>query len=414
MTDLRTLPIIMCSMSRWDGDLSSAAFSIAKELSKTNKIFYIDYPYTIKDFITERKDSSLAHRREAVLKGKDIYTRVPGLSENFIAVTPPMMLSLNFLPDGVLYNKLNRINNKRFFSTVQRILDDHGIDRFIFFNSFNPFYGVRLENHIKPEVFIYQSRDDIRAFQEGVRHGVAGERVALKNADVILATSTNLKKVLEKDGGREVHLLPNAAQNDLFKETLTKKFDRPEELAGNDKPVVGYIGHIGLRNDFQLFAKMVKAHPDKLFLMVGPRNEQGHTDINLDEMPNVIFTGPKPLEELPRYLQYMDCTLIPFLKNELTKSIYPLKLNEQLAAGRAVVTTNFSVDLERFKDVVYISDSHEEFIENIDKAVQANSPEEMAKRVRSSEGNSWEDRINLLWQIIENYKTSSLEMRQVL
>lgn len=401
MPQLRSLPIIMCSMSRWDGELSSAAYSLAKEFAKSNKVFYIDYPYTIKDFWSGRKEDSISSRKNAILRGKEIYSKVPGLPDNFTAVTPPMMISINFLPNGLLYDRLSAINNKRFFRTVRQILKDHNIEQFIFFNSFNPFYGVELPEDIKPEFFVYQSRDDIRAIETGARHGVEGERVAIKNADVLLTTSTNLKMVIEKDGGRNVQILPNAAQTDLFRTALKANFELPEELKGNTRPVVGYIGHIGLRQDFELLASTIRAHPDKLFLMVGPGDYAPFTDEDFHSMENVVFTGPKPLEELPRYLHFMDCALIPFRKNDLTRSIYPLKMNEYLAAGKAIVSTDFSVDVSSFEDVAFIANSHEDFIQKVELAVQSNTEENIQKRVQRSEGNSWADRVELFWKVLE-------------
>lgn len=392
-------------MSRWDGDLSSAAYSIAKELSKTNKVFYIDYPYTLTDFIRERKLPSVEARREAILFGQNIYKKVPGLSDNFTAVTPRMMFPVNGLPAGFMYNFFNKLNTKLFFGTVKRILKDHDIEDYIFFNSFNPFYGTQLVSGLRPEVFVYQSRDDIRAIGGVKSHGVDGERIAIKHADVLMTTSTNLKKVLEKDGGENVNILPNAAQVDLFKTSLSQEFEVPEELKGNTKPVVGYVGHIGLRMDFDLFTKAVKAHPDKLFLLVGPGEYQSFTDEDYHSYPNVVFAGPKPLEELPRYLHFMDATIIPFLKNDLTRSIYPLKMNEYLAAGKAIVTTDFSIDVKSFDKIAIVSSDHDSFITGISEAVESNSPENVRGRVQKSEGNSWADRIILFWNILENYKS---------
>ncbi len=395
------MPIIMCSMSRWDGDLSSAAYSIAKELAKTNKVFYIDYPYTIKDFIKEGRLPSVVKRRRAILYGKNIYTKISGLPENFTAVTPAMMISINSLPEGMLYRKLSKVNNNRFFDCVRKILKDNNISDFIFFNSFNPFYAVKLPKDINPRLFIYQSRDDIRAIDQGARHGVRGERLALKNADVLLATSTNLKKVLEADGGENVHILPNAAQVDLFKTAYTNRFEEIPQLKGNVKPVVGYVGHIGLRMDFELLTKVFKAHQDKIFLMVGPGDYSPFTDEDYHTYPNVIFIGPEPLEQLPRYIHFMDAAIIPFVKNQLTKSIYPLKMNEYLAAGKAIVTTDFSEDVKSFSDVASVAKDHEEFLELINYAVSANTENDIAKRLSVSEGNSWADRVEQLWKLLE-------------
>src|SRR5688572_11340936 len=107
--------------------------------------------------------------------------------------------------------------------------------------------------------------------------------------------------------------------------------------------------------------------------MVGPRNDKNYHNYDFNKLTNVIFTGPKKLETLPQYLAYMDVAILPFLVNDLTKSIYPLKLNEYLAAGKPVVSTNFSTDVQSFSEVVYISSSHTEFIDNIRKGIADDS-----------------------------------------
>ncbi|MGO8056082.1 glycosyltransferase, partial [Rhizobium leguminosarum] len=84
---------------------------------------------------------------------------------------------------------------------------------------------------------------------------------------------------------------------------------------------------------------------DKTLVFVGPVQTEEHKAVGLDKLPNVLFVGPKHITQLANYLQYFDCVLIPFRKNTLTKSIYPLKINEYLAAGKAVIATHFSEDI---------------------------------------------------------------------
>ena len=98
------------------------------------------------------------------------------------------------------------------------------------------------------------------------------------------------------------------------------------------------------------------------------------------------------MSELPSYLKYSHCCLIPFLCNELTKSIYPLKINEYLAAGKPVVSTHFSSDIASFSDVAYISDNHQEFVSNIDQAIADDNEQRVIQRVNFSSGNTWEAR----------------------
>src|SRR5690606_12926301 len=174
----------------------------------------------------------------------------------------------------------------------------------------------------------------------------------------------------------------------------------PKELEGVDKKIIGYTGNICHRIDYELIRDIAVKHHDKILLLVGPRNDKKATDINLDEFTNIIFTGAKSIDKLPEYLAYVDCAIIPFKCNELTKSIYPLKINEYLAAGKAVVSTNFSKDLEAFGDVVYLSNSKENYVNNIDKAIEEDTHELKLERLRVAEKNTWRARVDLFWEYV--------------
>ncbi|SDL07339.1 Glycosyltransferase involved in cell wall bisynthesis [Catalinimonas alkaloidigena] len=397
---MRNLPIIMLSMSRWDGALSSAAYALAKELAKHNQVFYLDYPYTIKEFVAERHTDAVKRRRDAILYQKSIYRQVPNLPENFVAVTPSMTLSFDFLPPGPAYELASYVNNQILHKTIRAILHDYQLDRFILFNSFNPFYVAQVLRDVTPDLYVYQARDDIRAIDALRKHGPKQERKVLRHADLLLATSTNLKRVLERESGRPVHLLPNAAQTALF-QTALHAFPVPAELEGNTRKVIGFIGNLEGRNDFALLEKVIRHHTDKLFLFIGPYEYQQSTSTDFHAFENVLFVGPKPLEALPQYLHFMDCTIIPFQKNDFTRSIYPLKLNEQLAAGKAIVTTNFSEDLAPFRDVIYLAESHDDFVKMLNDAVAPADEMQVRQRVQRAQGNSWAHRVELFWQLVE-------------
>src|SRR5690606_19088504 len=124
----------------------------------------------------------------------------------------------------------------------------------------------------------------------------------------------------------------------------------PEDLGRIPRPIIGYTGNICHREDYELVNAICRGHPDKNLVMVGPRNHIGHTEIDLDAIPNLHFLGPKKLEQLPAYLANFDVLILPFLCNEVTKSIYPLKINAYLASGKPVVATPFSEDIDSFRD----------------------------------------------------------------
>lgn len=404
----RKRPVIMWSMSRWDGDLSSASWSIAKELAKSNPVFYIDYPYTFLDYLREKNDPPLQHRKKALLQGKEIYTELSAEGEGSLtAVVPPLMLPFYFLKEGFLANQIIRINNRRFMSLIERIVRDHKLKDYILYNSFNPFYGYELSSSLKPDFFLYQCRDNLRGI-EIMRPAVPYEQQVVRNADLTIATSSYLVQILEEETGKKVQLMPNAAEVPLFQKAQLEELPVPEELREEQRKVVGYLGNIGVRMDFDLLNKITSEHPDKLFLMIGPEQKHEYRSTEWAEHDNVVFTGARRLEDLPAYLQHIDCSIIPFAKDELTAGIYPLKLNEHLAAGVPVITTDFSEDVKLFTDVTYVAKTHQEFSAMIDMAIQENCPEKIQQRMDRSKNNSWADRIEFLDEILQSQLADSL------
>ncbi len=389
-------------MSRWDGMYSSAILSLAKELSLTNRVFYVDHPFTIKDYIKKNSSTEIQSRKNALLWGRDYCKNPKGFPEKFTAVTPRLVIPVNPLPSGALYDTLAGLNDKIVFSTLRKLIKDFDIKKFIFLNSLDPFYARKFPSDFKPELFIYQTRDDISQAKYAAKHGVRLENEMVKKADLVLTTGKELLKAKSKFNPN-TFLLPNAADVGLFSSIAGKEIPRPKELEGKTGKVILYMGNIGwARVDFLLLRKIAE-HKDWILLLVGPTDSEEHIKAGLDKMPNVIFTGPKKLSELPPYVAHADCTTIPFQCNILTKSIYPLKINEYLAAGKPVVTTAFSEDITDFNDVVYIASSHDDFIAMIEKSLAENSSELEKSRIKVAEGNSWKARVQAFWNIVDDY-----------
>ena len=120
-------------------------------------------------------------------------------------------------------------------------------------------------------------------------------------------------------------------------------------------------------------------------------------------MSNVVLTGAKPITVVPQYLKFMDVVLLPSLLNQMTKSVYPLKINEYLAAGKAAVSTNFSDDIRSFKPNIYIGKDHDEFIKLIDIAKDDYAEEKVRARMAVAATNTWDDRVREFWEIVDGH-----------
>ncbi|WKV12887.1 glycosyltransferase [Marivirga harenae] len=392
--------IIYIALARWDGQYASTAFSIAEELSnQQKKIYYIENPLTLKDILLKIHKKETSKRLGALFLGINSTYKI---KNNLIAVTPYAVLPINWMPKGKLYGIFTKFNNSLFRKSVERVIRKEKLDDYIIYNSFNPFYTFSSKSR-PAKLSIYQSVDDISQSEYIKKHGVNLEKKYAQSSDVVLVTSSHLKKKLSKYN-QNTHLVANAANVKLF----NKAFDQEENELNlgtsldKYKVVIGYVGNICHRLNYKLLLKIVNEYPEYLLLMVGPINDNNPEIQNLKKHTNVFFTGPKKPAELVPYLRKMNCSIIPFLKNELTKSIYPLKINEYLAAGLPVITTNFSEDIKSFKDVIYLSNNEHDFTIQIQKAIEENNLATAHKRMEFVASNNWTNRTLQILDIIKN------------
>lgn len=400
--------IIIYTLFPTDHPYSSVSLSMAKVLAKDCRVFYINRPYTFKDIIKNRGDKAVQNRRKKSWYLSH-YETLDSIPENFITVVPPISQSINWLPKGNIYDYFADYNRRILLKTIQKLIKDYQIKDYIYLNCYNPYGAAVLPQSFQPLLNIYQCIDDISQNPYTRKHGLDLENEAIRTADITLVTSRELLR-LKSEISPNVHVLHNAVDMAIFKNTVKEELTRPPELAGINTKIIGFIGNMDeLRIDYELLKKVAIKHQDKIVLLVGPLNNTQYKTLGLDQLPNIIFTGSKKLEELPAYLQAMDCALIPFHCNTLTRSIYPLKVNEYLAAGKAVVSTNFSQDIASFSDCIYLADSHESFLHQIEKALQEDKQKMLEKRLQIAVSNTWEARIQQFWEITKPYLNKKIQ-----
>lgn len=400
----KDIDIVMFALPRWDQPISSSALSLARQLAQKNRVFYIEHPFSIKDFLVLRKTEGVKRRRKALLGSKERYANPYADAPGLTIVYPPVTIPVNFLPNGPIYRSLSLVNDNIIFNVIRSIEADFQLSKWIYFNCYNPFFAREFPQDLKPELKIYLSMDDISQEAYTAKHGLRLEEEIIKKFDLIMGTSRELTR-LKKNWNPNTFFLPNAADISLFRKAHTDKLERPADLTvAPGKKTVGFVGSLEYRTDFELIVKLLEAHNDKTFVFVGPVFAPEVEKLGLKKYPNVLFVGSKHISQLPYYLQHLDVLIIPFKKNVLTKSIYPLKINEYLGAGKPVVATSFSEDICSFNDVAYIVDSHEEFVSAIDQAITEHNEERARKRVEKASENTWVARVDQFWKYIREFR----------
>ena len=127
----------------------------------------------------------------------------------------------------------------------------------------------------------------------------------------------------------------NAADVEIFGRALDPDLPLPADSRPSRSPRIGVVGMHDSRLDVEALEALARPIPPGRSCWSG-RCKPGQVDeARLRRLPNVHLLGEKPRPSCPAYLKGLDVALIPYKPNELTRNIFPLKLFEYLAGGRA-------------------------------------------------------------------------------
>ncbi len=394
MIDGKTIFII--SLMKYDG-LPSTNFTIANYLAKSNKVFYIDHPFTIKDYLQKNGSDSYLKRKPKFSPFSDgiISTENPNLK---IVISPPV-LPINWLPEGKLYRFLLGINESIVLSRIRKVIKANNVKDYIFINFFE-FHYPTIGHKLSASLNAYYCVDPI-VVPYDQKHGLTSERQIIEFSDLVICTS----KALYEEKRRinpNTYLIPNAADTVHHMTALDNDLKLHPSLKDIPKPIVGFVGYTERRMDFNLLKEVILAQSDKSFVFAGPIAAE-YTPDWFYELKNIYCLGNIPYSELPQLLKGYDLCIIPFKKDEVSSTIFPLKLFEYLGAGKSVVSTNFNPDLKYYTEdsVVYCEDA-ECFSKSLNELLQVSSSKTQYN-LSIAQKNTWEIRVQELLALISRF-----------
>ncbi len=382
--------ILCLSTPAWEGAYASTTVQLMKELAKHNKVLFVQNPFTVKDVADGlKRKKQVPFKKVFGLKAR--LKSIPSQNGNgAFVLTPPMMLSVNFLPKGAVYKLMLRFNGWLVKQTIKKHLRQLKMEEaLVHIISFNPALGLQIGREFNESVLLYLCYDEISAAPHLKKHGVWLEEEFGKIADATIVTSQGLLE-RKRHLSERCYLVKNAANFALFSKGFNPNIQQ--------KKIVGFIGGIDRRLDYPLLEYIIGNMPNVEFQFVGRQVYPAGEEI-LKKYSNVVLIGPKKLSELPKYASHFSAGIIPFKLSNFIKTVYPLKINEYLAAGVPVVTTNFSY-LDEFKPVVSIAENKEEFMKMLLTELETDSIEKKRARQQMASLNSWEHRAEELSGVI--------------
>ncbi len=153
--------------------------------------------------------------------------------------------------------------------------------------------------------------------------------------------------------------------------------------------------------DIPLLEELARLRPGWSFALVGPIGlGDPRADVSgLRAFPNIHLLGPRSYAQLPAVLRGADAGIIPYARNPVTDSVFPMKVYEYLAAGLPVVSTSLPA-LDGVGEILRADDA-ETMAAQLDRALEQDSAERRAERSRAASSHSWEQRLREITLAVE-------------
>ncbi len=390
---------IITSLQTWDIEIGSTIKNTALEISKQNRVLYINTPMDISIRLRGNRQSPSYIRRMAVIKGETSPLRQ--INANMWVLDCPFMLfSANFLP-APLFNIVNRKNNARIARWIVEQAAALDFKNYIHLIDTDIYRSRYLKEYIHPSVSIYYRRDYVIGEAYWRRHGTRLEPELAASADLVLANSTRFAAELQ---AYNPHTYPIETGVNLKLYNPAKKYETPGDMQDIPRPIIGYMGTINsTRLDGDLLYQIISQRPDYNFVFTGPEDDIFRRN-RIHSLKNAYFTGQKKVDELPAYIAAYDVCINPQMVNDITDGNYPLKIDEYLAMGKPTVATSTHTMRHIFADHTHLATNPEEWLSAIDRAVTEADDKELAKqRIAFAETHSWGHSVKKIYEIIDSF-----------
>lgn len=389
---------IAIALQPWDFNVATTLKYAAYEMSKNNRVLFVNPPLSRFTRIKERTLPQVKKRLNIIRKKEP---EIEQINENLWVLTPPIIIeSINWIRNPSLFDILNKINERKFAAEIQKAIDKLNFKNVIIFNDNSMIIGFYLKEFLKPSFSIYLLRDYVTLVSYHSRHGKRLEPLLIAKMNLMVANSDHFAEYGRKYNPHS-YMIGQGCDLDRYNDK-DSRLKIPEDLMTikmNKKPVVGYVGFLTtIRLDIDVLIHIALSKPEWNLVLVGPEDED-FKNCKLHQLDNVYFLGRKEPEDLPAYIKGFDVAINPQIVNQITNVNYPLKIDEYLAMGKATVATKTDF-MKYFKRYVHLPSNGGEYVKEISEALDENTPRHIRERIEFASTHSWEAFVNKIYNYI--------------
>ncbi|WP_281644107.1 glycosyltransferase [Bacteroides zoogleoformans] len=381
---------IITTLQSWDIGIGSTIKNTAIEISRQNRVFYINTPPGILQWIRTGGRPTKCNTTSVNDNLHIIYCHTPAFPAGS-------------MPFRWLFNLMNYYNNYNIARTIKKVIKKYNIENYTHIIDMDVFRSRYLKQLLHPDISIYYRRDYIIGVDYWKKYGPACEYAIVSQADIVLTNSVFFTEEL-KSINSNIYTTNTGVDLELYNARINH--ERPADMADIPLPIIGYVGAIiQSRIDGELLYAVAQQLVEYNFVFVGPEDEYFRNHA-LHQLKNTFFLGRKDVHMLPQYIRHFDVCTNPQYVNPITEGNYPLKIDEYLAMGKPVVATGTRTMRDVFGQYTHLANDTGSWIKALRVAVnEGNDTALSQERIRFAHTHSWENSVKKIYQAIGEFKS---------
>ncbi len=248
-------------------------------------------------------------------------------------------------------------------------------------------------DHLPNKLVWYDLLDKLDFFADTDEKTIEAHYEMVSQADIVSYSAEKLYKYV--DSRKDAILLPNASNLVDFITNNVDNSKMKKLIDTKGRKIIGYFGAVEEWFDADIINQLVANNKELLFVIIGYVSP----NVVLKKANNLLLLGKVEYSKLVGYASQFDVALIPFIVNDLTNCVSPVKYFEYRALGLPVVTTPIH-EMKKYKNDygVFLAEDANQFESSIYEALEINRDELLNKSKEFVISNQWKNRIDLVEQ----------------